>query len=98
MNDCVIREEKMKRLRPKKIVFAIPELIGLGSFIVAFATYVLLIFYLSACAEKQSVSPMIITPNNPYYGKSRKPELNPYEVSRGRNTGGPNKYYGYRIR
>ena len=42
------KRKKMKRLRPRKMVFAVPELIGIGSFIVAFTTYVSLIFFVSA--------------------------------------------------
>jgi hypothetical protein len=88
----------MKKLRLSKIVFVVSKLIGIGSFIATFFTYILVLFFISNCASKPPLNSTNITLKTPYHGKSRKTEFSPYRVSRGRNTGGPNKYYGYRVR
>ena len=98
MNDLVIKADKMKKLQPSKIVFVIPELIGIGTFMVAFVGYLTVLVFISSCTSESNLGPSVITVDNPHYGKSRKPNNLPYQVSRSRNTGGPHKYHGYQIK
>ena len=98
MNDFLIRTDKIKKLRASKRVNSIPEFIGLGTFMVTFVAYLTVLVFISSCTSESNLGPRVITVENPHYGKSRKSDNLPYQVSRSRNTGGPHKYHGYQIK